>query len=159
MKEKIFSTVSLKSKGKESWEGWGTGGGGHTKKIERIPYQHIWIRKVLKRVRKIPWRRIWQPTPVFLSGKFHGQRSLAYYSPWGHKESDMTEGLSMSWPSSRRKMTARRKYGSTQHKKITRNDNYVDKYIWQNFLILRISSKGNWLCQQNNNVLWGFKYV
>ena len=33
----------------------------------------------------------WQPTPVFLPGKFHGQRRLAGYSPWGHKESDMTE--------------------------------------------------------------------
>ena len=36
-----------------------------------------------------------QPTPVFLPGKFHGQRSLVGYSPWGHKESDMTEQLSM----------------------------------------------------------------
>ena len=32
-----------------------------------------------------------QPIPVFLPGEFHGQRSLAGYSPWGHKESDMTE--------------------------------------------------------------------
>ena len=32
---------------------------------------------------KIPWRRKWQPTPVFLPGEFHGQRSLAGYSPWG----------------------------------------------------------------------------
>ena len=40
---------------------------------------------------KIPWRRIWQPAPIFLPGKFHGQRSLADYSPWGHKESDTTE--------------------------------------------------------------------
>ena len=39
---------------------------------------------------KIPWRGKWQPTPVFLSGKSHGQRSLVGYSPWGHKESDMT---------------------------------------------------------------------
>ena len=39
---------------------------------------------------KIPWRRKWQPTPVFLPGKYHGQRSLAGYSPWGCKESDMT---------------------------------------------------------------------
>ena len=39
-------------------------------------------------VRKIPWRRKWQPTPVFLLGKSHGQRSLAGYSPWGHKESE-----------------------------------------------------------------------
>ena len=44
-------------------------------------------------VRKIPWRRKWQPTPVFLPGKSHGQRSLAGYSPWGHKEPDTTEKL------------------------------------------------------------------
>ena len=42
-------------------------------------------------VQKIPWRRKWQPTPVFLSGESHGQTSLAVYSPWSHKESDMTE--------------------------------------------------------------------
>ena len=44
------------------------------------------------RVRKTPWRRKWQPTPVFLSGEVHGQGS---YSPWGRKESDTTEQLSM----------------------------------------------------------------
>ena len=38
----------------------------------------------------------WQPTPVFLPGEFHGQRSLVGYSSWGHKESDMTERLSLS---------------------------------------------------------------
>jgi len=37
------------------------------------------------RVRKILWRRKWQLAPVFLPGKFHAQRSLAGYSPWGHK--------------------------------------------------------------------------
>ena len=42
-------------------------------------------------VGKIPWRRKWPPTSVFLPGKSHGQRSLAGYSPGGHKESDMTE--------------------------------------------------------------------
>ena len=42
-------------------------------------------------VSKIPWKRAWQPTPVFLPGKFHGQRSLVGYSLWGHKESDTTE--------------------------------------------------------------------
>ena len=41
-------------------------------------------------------RRAWQPTPVFLPGEFHGQRSLAGYSPWDHKESDMTEQLSIA---------------------------------------------------------------
>ena len=44
-------------------------------------------------VRKIPWRRKWQPTPVLLSGKFHGWRSLVGYSPWGRKELDMAEQL------------------------------------------------------------------
>ena len=42
------------------------------------------------RVGKIPWRRKWQPTPVFLPGKSHGQRGLEGYSPWGCKESDTT---------------------------------------------------------------------
>ena len=39
----------------------------------------------------IPQRRKWQPTPVFLPGKFHRQRSLAGYSAWGHTESDTAE--------------------------------------------------------------------
>ena len=40
---------------------------------------------------KVPWRRAWQTFSVFLPEKFHGQRSWAGYSPWGHKESDTTE--------------------------------------------------------------------
>ena len=47
-------------------------------------------------VRKIPWRRAWQLTPVFLPGESHGQRSLVGYSPWGHRELDMTEWLILS---------------------------------------------------------------
>ena len=47
-------------------------------------------------VRKMPWRRKWQLTPVFLPRKYHGQRSLVYYSPCGLKESDMTEPLTLS---------------------------------------------------------------
>ena len=42
-------------------------------------------------VRKILWRRSWQPPPVFLPGEPHGQRSLVGYSPWGRKDSDTTE--------------------------------------------------------------------
>ena len=42
-------------------------------------------------VRKIPWKRKWQPAPVFLPRESHGQRSLEGYSPWGHKESEATE--------------------------------------------------------------------
>ena len=41
-------------------------------------------------VGKIPWRRKWQPTPVFLPEESHGQRSLGGYSPWGRKEPDTT---------------------------------------------------------------------
>ena len=47
-------------------------------------------------VRKIPWRRAWLPTPVFLPGEFQGQRSLVGYSPWGCKESEMTKWLTLS---------------------------------------------------------------
>ena len=44
-------------------------------------------------VKDIPWKRKWQPTPVFLPGKSHGQKSLAGYSPQGHKPLDMTQQL------------------------------------------------------------------
>ena len=47
-------------------------------------------------VRKIPWKREWQPTPVFLPEESHGQRSLVGCSPWGCKESDTTEQLTVT---------------------------------------------------------------
>ena len=45
------------------------------------------------RLGRFPWRRKWQPTPLFLPGEFHGQRSLAGHSSWGPKESDTTKQL------------------------------------------------------------------
>ena len=42
-------------------------------------------------VKKIPWRRQWLPTPVFLLGVVHEQRGLVGYSPWGRKESDTSD--------------------------------------------------------------------
>ena len=48
----------------------------------------LWVGKIL-------WRREWQPTPVFLPGESHGQRNLAGYTPWGHKESDTTKQLTL----------------------------------------------------------------
>ena len=42
-------------------------------------------------VGKIPWRRSWQPIPIFFPGEFHAQRSLAGYNPQGRTESDTTE--------------------------------------------------------------------
>ena len=50
----------------------------------------------LARLRKIPWRKEWLPTPGFLPGEFHGWRSLTGYSRWGHKELDTTERLTLS---------------------------------------------------------------
>ena len=47
----------------------------------RRPRFHPWVGEN-------PWRREWQPIAVFFPGESHGQRSLAGYSPWGHKESD-----------------------------------------------------------------------
>ena len=50
----------------------------------------MWVTQVQSWVGKIPWRKEWQLTPVFLPGEFHGQRSPVDYSPWGCKESNMT---------------------------------------------------------------------
>ena len=53
-----------------------------------------WVRS-LEDLRKIPWRREWQPTPGFLPGKSHGQRSLAGYRPLGGKESETTDATAL----------------------------------------------------------------
>ena len=59
-----------------------------------LPWQLSWYRirlqwrgpQLCPWIGKIPWKREWLPTPGFLPGEFHGRRSLASYSPWGHKE-------------------------------------------------------------------------
>ena len=56
----------------------------------------IWI--LFELLPQLFWRRKWQPTPVFLPGESHGQRSLVGYSPWGCKESDTTEQLNHHHP-------------------------------------------------------------
>ena len=77
----------------------------------RYPLQYSWASLVAQLVKnspamrerpwfdpwigKIPWRWKWQLRPVFLPGKFRGQRSLVGYSPWSHKESDTTERLTL----------------------------------------------------------------
>ena len=70
-----------------SWEGFpgGLSGNKSTCQCKRRGF-NPWVGK-------IPWQRKWQPTPVFLPGEFHGQRSPvgSMGSPWGHKESDTTE--------------------------------------------------------------------
>ena len=57
-------------------------------------------------VRKIPWRGKWQPTPVFLPGESHGQRSLVGYSSWGHRELNTTEATQHRCTHSRKKIKA-----------------------------------------------------
>ena len=64
--------------------------------VKRLPAMHD--TRVRSLEKEDAWRRKWQPTPVFLpgkflSGKFHGWRSLVGYSLWGHKESDTTKQL------------------------------------------------------------------
>ena len=59
--------------------------------VNRLPTMQV--TQVQSLSQKIPWRRKWQPTSVFLPGKSHGQRSLVGYSPWGCKESYTTEQL------------------------------------------------------------------
>ena len=64
--------------------------------VKNLPaMQKIWVRSL---GREDPWRKMWLPTPIFLSGEFNGQRSLTDYSPWGYQESDTTEWLSLYFP-------------------------------------------------------------
>ena len=59
-------------------------------KIKNLPsMQETWVRSLGQE--DAPWKRAWQPTLGFLPGEFHGQRSLAGYSPWGRKELVTTE--------------------------------------------------------------------
>ena len=59
--------------------------------VKRLPT--MWETRFNPWAGKILWRRQWQPTPVLLPGKSHGQRIVVGYSPWGRKESDTTERL------------------------------------------------------------------
>ena len=61
--------------------------------VKRLPaMQETWVQSLGG---EDPRKRKWQPTPVFLPEEFHGQRSLAGYSPQGHKQSGTTERLSL----------------------------------------------------------------
>ena len=94
--------------------------------VKNLPtMQEAWV---WSRVRKIPWRREWQPTAVFLPRDFHRQSSLAGYSPWGRKDSDTTEQLTLGFPGG-----ASGKEPSCQYKrrKRCRFDPWVGKIPWR----------------------------
>ena len=91
---KIFKNLMFASKFKET-RGFPGGSSGkesacQCRRGKRLEF-HPWVGK-------IPWRRKWHPTPVFLPEISHGQRSLAGYSPWSFKESFTTECLSTMDP-------------------------------------------------------------
>ena len=71
-----------------------------TQETERLGFD-LWVRK-------ISWRTAWQPTPVFLPGESHEQRSLAGYSLWGCKQSDTTEGTEHTHTHTSVKITEKR---------------------------------------------------
>ena len=65
--------------------------------VKNLPaIQETWVQS-LGWAGRSPGERAWQPTPVFFPGESHGQRSLASYSPWGHKELDTTERLTHTY--------------------------------------------------------------
>ena len=75
-----------------AWRIPGTGEPGGLLSMGSLRVGHDWATS-LSLFTFMHWRRKWQPTPVFLPGKFHGWRSLVGYSPWTRKESDMTQRL------------------------------------------------------------------
>ena len=91
--ELLFSLKSCFSRGSH-WQGFPGGSDGKESACSAgdmglIPGSDPWVRK-------IPWRREWLPSPVSLPGESHGQRSLVGCSPWGRKESDTTDQLTLS---------------------------------------------------------------
>ena len=82
---RFLQSKNQRVKGKESKGSKGKESAYHA----RVPRFDLWVKK-------IPWRREWQPMPVFLPKESHGQRSLASSSPWGLKESDTTECLTLT---------------------------------------------------------------
>ena len=72
------------------------------KPLSALRFRHVFLKEQetislkYNHFGNIPCRREWQPTAVFLPGEFHGQKSLAGYSPWGRRESDTTERLTLS---------------------------------------------------------------
>ena len=86
---------SMELLGHEYWSGWPFPASLVAQRVKNPPaMQETWVQSLGQ---EDPWRRAWQLTPVFLHGESHGQRILVGYSPWGHKESETTEQLTLSF--------------------------------------------------------------
>ena len=75
--------------------------------------------------RRISWKRAWQCTSAFLPGESHGQGSLAGYSPWGHRESDMTEETQHRPYIEQRGYTQKPTYYVIHHMKFRNRQNHL----------------------------------
>ena len=108
----------------------------------RRPLFHPWVRK-------FPWRSEWQPTPVFLPGEFHGQRSLVGYCPWGCKESDLTEQLTL--PLLLLKLTSALHWGLP----FTLEEvHFKSLCVCKVALFLSCSKDSHWIDLSNNAYFW-----
>ena len=94
------------------------------------------------RVGKIPWRKEWLPTPAFLPGESHGQTSLVGCSPWGCKEKDMTEWLTLShWPPYKRR-------NHLLYEALEDESERKDNSVWGNILWKSNEQAASWGSQQ-----------
>ena len=82
-------------------------------------------------VRKIPWRKEWLPTLVFLPGASHEQRSLVSYSPWDDKESDTTEQLTLAQWKTREMLTLICKTEKINQRKICTSETYLEMLCYK----------------------------
>ena len=84
-------------------------------------------------IKSIPWRRKWQPTPVFLPGKSHKQKILVDYSPWDRKESEMTEHAHMCAHTD-----THHTHTHTHTDRHTQTDTHIHTHTFCNHLVLAL---------------------
>ena len=103
----------------------------------------------------IPWKREWQPIPAFLPGKSHGQRSLVGYSPWGHKELDTTEWLTLHFTSPSSKLNQDLMFNCFTNYCIEKEVSRVNLInIFISSIMLFISSNLSQRIESNIPIIW-----
>ena len=108
--------------------------------------------QVQSRVGKIPRRRGWLPSPVFLLWEFHGQRNLAGYSPWGRKESDTTDRLTLS--------SSQSVFVKSMSEWIKcRQLNLTCFYLWKRVKLLLVSQKLQYYYLKHSHCINTYKHI